>query len=95
MDFKQHTLDIIIKKAIRSEILSLYSLKKTEEQVDKDCRRAIGNITEWIAMMLNPRKNQHNVKFEKFCAAEQEYNTDTYGIKGNIDGTIMIRDHRG
>ena len=28
-------------------------------------------------------------------AAEQEFNTYTYGIKGNIDATVMIEDKEG
>ena len=35
------------------------------------------------------------MKFIKFIAAEQEFNTATYGIKGNIDGTLIMRDKDG
>jgi hypothetical protein len=28
-------------------------------------------------------------------AAEQEFNTNTYGIKGNIDATILIENKEG
>jgi len=41
-------------------------------------------------MVLNQRNNDFGVKYEGFVAAEQEYNTNTYGIKGNIDGTILL-----
>ena len=70
----------------------LFSLKKTEKEVEDDARRGIKKITEWIDMMLNHKKNQHAIEFKKFVAAEQEFNTDTYGIKGNIDATIFIKD---
>jgi hypothetical protein len=69
--------------------MSLFFLKKTEAEVELDCRRGIKNITEWIDMVLRPDKNQHGIKFTKFVAAEQEFNTCTYGIKGNIDATIF------
>lgn len=35
------------------------------------------------------------MKYTKFIAAEQEFNTFTYGIKGNIDATIMVKDKSG
>lgn len=43
-------------------------------------------------MVLRPSKNKYGVFFKKFVAAEQEFNTFTYGIKGNIDATILMRD---
>ena len=43
-------------------------------------------------MVLQPKKNEHGLKFSKFVAAEQEFNTLMYGIKGNIDATIMFKD---
>jgi hypothetical protein len=46
-------------------------------------------------MVLNPGRNQHKLKYKSFVAAEQEFNTDTYGIKGNIDGTVMVEDQNG
>jgi len=36
--------------------------------------------------------NEHNLKYNKFIAAEQEFNTNTYGIKGSIDATIFVTD---
>jgi hypothetical protein len=75
--------------------LSLFSLGKTEEQVRNDCETAIRKITEWIDMVLQPKKNPHGIKFSRFTAAEQEFNTDTYGIKGNIDATITVKDQSG
>ena len=42
-------------------------------------------------MVLFPQKNEHGLKFSKFIAAEQEFNTATYGIKGNIDGILLMR----
>lgn len=34
MDFKMQTLDLIIKNAIKTQLLLLFSLKKTEQQVE-------------------------------------------------------------
>ena len=41
-------------------------------------------------MMLKPEKNNHRMKIDKFVAAEQEFNTSTYGIKAMIDVTLSI-----
>lgn len=60
--------------------------------MEQDARKAVKNITTWLDMVLRPSKNQHGILFKKFVAAEQEFNTDTYGIKGNIDATILIED---
>ena len=35
------------------------------------------------------------LKFNKFIAAEQEFNTFTYGIKGNIDSTLIMKTKEG
>ena len=35
------------------------------------------------------------MKYKKFIAAEQEFNTYTYGVKGNIDSTIVLEDKDG
>jgi hypothetical protein len=43
-------------------------------------------------MVLRPEKNQHGLKLRKFVAAEQEFNTCQFGIKGNIDATIFVED---
>jgi len=45
--------------------------------------------------VLLPQKNKHALKFLKFIAAEQEFNTYTYGIKGNIDSTLIMRNREG
>lgn len=41
--------------------------------------------------MLKGHKNQYGLQFTKFIAAEQEFNTFTYGIKGNIDATLKLK----
>jgi hypothetical protein len=46
----------------------------------------------WIDMVLKPEKNNHRIKLDKFVAAEQEFNTSTYGIKAMIDATIFVKD---
>ena len=95
MDFKSETLDSIINGAIKEQILLLFSLGKTEAEVFRDAKRAVGNITQWIDMVFRPNKNQHGVLYKNFVAAEQEFNTETFGIKGNIDATIMIENRQG
>ena len=95
MDFRRETISKIIKDAIRSQLLLLFSLQKNEKEVEEDARKAVKNITEWLDMVLLPHKNKFGLKFVKFIAAEQEFNTQTYGIKGNIDGTLVMRDKDG
>lgn len=95
MDFRRETINKIIKDAIRSQLLLLFSLQKNEKEVEEDARKAVKNITEWLDMVLLPHKNKFGLKFVKFIAAEQEFNTQTYGIKGNIDGTLVMRDKDG
>jgi hypothetical protein len=43
-------------------------------------------------MVLQGNKNQFGLKYNNFIASEQEFNTHTYGIKGNIDGVISVKD---
>ena len=95
MDFRRETINMIIKDAIQTALLQLYSLKKLEKEVVEDVRRGVKNITEWLDMVLLPAKNTHGLKFVRFIAAEQEFNTSTYGIKGNIDSTLVMRDKHG
>ena len=95
MDFHRDKINQIIKEAIRSQLLLLYSLKKMEREVEEDARRAVKNITEWLDMVLMHGKNAHGLKYVRFIAAEQEFNTSTYGIKGNIDATLVMRDREG
>lgn len=65
------------------------------EQAQEDCRRGVKNITEWLDLVLKSSKNQHGLTYNKFIGAEQEFNTLTYGIKGNIDATILLTDTTG
>lgn len=46
-------------------------------------------------MVMDPRKNKHKLKFDKFIANEQEFTTYLYGIKGKIDSTILVTDRTG
>ena len=73
----------------------LYSLNKKYEEVFEDARRAVRNITEWLDLVLKGNKNQFNITYSKFIAAEQEFNTLTYGIKGNIDAVVVVKDKEG
>ena len=46
-------------------------------------------------MVFFPHKNEYKIKYDHFVAAEQEFNTFKYGIKGKIDGTLLFRDPQG
>lgn len=52
MDFQSASISKIIKEAIRTQLLLLFSLGKTEMEVENDCRRAVKNITEWLHMVF-------------------------------------------
>ena len=95
MDFKLESLNKTIKNSVKPQLLLLYYLKKTEQEVYDDAKRAIKNIQEWLDLTFLPNKNKYGLKYQKFIAAEQEFNTFTYGIKGNIDSTILIKDRDG
>jgi hypothetical protein len=60
----------MISSAIKGQLILLFFLKKTEEEVINDCNRAIKNITSWLDMIFMPKNNQHGIKLEKFIAAE-------------------------
>ncbi len=82
----------MIKEAVHDQILSLYYLQKKDTEVEADVQKGVKNIIKWINMVFNAKNNQHGLKMVKFMAAEQEFNTWTYGIKGNIDCTIQVQD---
>ena len=92
MDFRKEALNEIIRTSVKGQILLLYSLGKTEEEVAVDTKRSITQITTWLDSVLFPRKNKFQMKYNKFIAAEQEFNTYTYGVKGNIDCTCIVED---
>ena len=46
-------------------------------------------------LVFKGTKNQHGLSYKKLIAAEQEFNTLTYGIKGNIDCTVVTNDNNG
>lgn len=92
MNFQATTLTKIIKESIKPQLLLLYSLGKVEAEVEADARRAICNIQQWLDMVFFPHKNEYKIKYDHFVAAEQEFNTFKYGIKGKIDGTLLFRD---
>ncbi len=48
MEFGRESHDNYIKHAIKGELLLLYNLGKTEEEVVQDVRRGITNITTWM-----------------------------------------------
>lgn len=57
MDFTQNSRDKIVNQCIREDLLQLYSLNKKVDEVKDDCKRAVKNIEEWLAIVLNPAKN--------------------------------------
>ena len=48
MDFRKEALNEIVNASIKGQILLLYSLGKSEEEVESDTKRAISNIMEWL-----------------------------------------------
>ena len=58
----------------------------------KDVRLGVRNITTWLEAVFKPSKNQYGVEYRQFLSAEQEFNTYEYGIKGIIDGMIVLAD---
>ena len=57
------------------------------------CRslRHLPQTSTWVENFFRNSKK----RFSKFIAAEQEFNTYTYGIKGNIDSTLVMKDKEG
>ena len=55
---------------MKGQLILLYFLKKTEEDVKNDVNRAIRNITCWLEGVFDPKKNSYGIKYEKFIAAE-------------------------
>lgn len=41
--------------------------------------------------MAKPDKNSYGIIYDKAIASEQEFNSSTYGIKGKIDATIILK----
>jgi hypothetical protein len=95
MDFQLKTLDAIISEAISADLLSLFLLKKPLEDVKADCQHAVQNIQTWLSLVLKPDRNQYGISFKELVAAEQEFNTRRFGIKGNIDATVLTVGQNG
>ena len=70
MDFKQSTITQITQSAIKSQLILLYFLKKSEEEVAVDVRKAVKNIVQWLEMTLFPKNNPYQMKLHRFIAAE-------------------------
>ena len=64
MDFRNETIGSILRSAINKHLLALFSLKKTENEVEHDAKRAVKNITEWLDMVLRPHKNNHGILYK-------------------------------
>ncbi len=61
MDFQLKTKDATIKEAIQGELVNLYSLHKTEQEVYEDCRRGLKCIEDWLSTMFKSDKNRHGL----------------------------------
>ena len=70
MEFRKDKLSQMINQAMKGQLILLYFLKKTEEEVKNDVNRAIRNITCWLEAVFDPKKNSYGIKYEKFIAAE-------------------------
>ncbi len=70
MDFRQDKLNQMISQAMKGQLILLFFLKKTEQEVKNDVNRAIRNISCWLEAVFDPKKNSYGVKYEKFIAAE-------------------------
>ena len=57
----------------------------------EDLRNAAKNLQEWITNMMDHDKNCYGIIYDKTIATEQEFNSNTYGIKGKVDATIMLK----
>ena len=57
MDFKQASLQRMIKEAVRDQILSLYYLQKKDTEVEVDVQKGVKNIIKWINMVFNAKNN--------------------------------------
>jgi len=43
-------------------------------------------------VMYKSNRNLHQIRYKDLIATEQEFNSDTYGIKGVVDATILVED---
>jgi len=100
-NFEESNLEEVFKESMKNHFCHLYRLKETEEKVLRDLKIASTNIKLWISNMLDRKsfkltsyiaeKNNYGIIFEKAIASEQEFNSCTYGIKGKIDATIVVK----
>lgn len=45
----------------------------------------------WVENMFTADKNSYGITLDNTIASEQEFNSSTYGIKGKLDATIVLR----
>ena len=41
--------------------------------------------------MFDSTKNSYGITYDRTIATEQEFNSSTYGIKGKLDATIVLK----
>lgn len=70
MDFRLKNLENTIISATKSELINLYCLGKKYEDVLKDCRESVKNITEWLELVFKGTRNNFGISYTKFIAAE-------------------------
>lgn len=90
-NFEKPYLDSVFKQAMKPHFTYIYQLKMTEDRVLDDLRLAAANIEEWVTSMLQSDKNNYGIVYDRTIATEQEFNSDTYGIKGKIDATVVLK----
>ena len=91
MNFDEARLEEVFRKAIEHNVCYLYQLKQTEEKALTDCKLAAKNIRLWVANMFDSTKNSYGITYDRTIATEQEFNSSTYGIKGKLDATIVLK----
>jgi hypothetical protein len=52
MDFRKDKLAEMVNSAIKDQLILLYFLKKSEEDVKTDVNKGIKNITTWLDMVF-------------------------------------------
>ena len=57
----------------------------------QDLRLAAKNIEEWVTSMMDPDSNCYGIIYDRTIATEQEFNSSTFGIKGKIDATVVLK----
>lgn len=90
-NFETEFLEEVFRHAMRPHYTYLYQLQISEDRALQDLRLAAKNIEEWVTSMLQPEKNNYGIIYDKTIATEQEFNSTTFGVKGKIDATVVMK----